>query len=105
MYTCLPNIHTDFDKPLDPYDGQVTLCPASDTIWNSTIKSSTSFGLVGLYYTYNNDGDWKGINQGDEWLLTANASDTICRQMGFTGAYPGTAVTQNVDEYNFTFCL
>ena len=97
-------MHTDFNKPLDPYDGQVTLCPTNNTSWNGTIKSSTSFGLVGIYYTRNNDGDWKGINQKDERRLTAITSDTICRQMGFTGAYPGTAVTQNAEQYNFSSC-
>ena len=97
-------IHTDFTKPLDPYDGQVALCPVDLTNGNKNI-SSTSFGLVGIYYENNDYGSWKGINQKDGKFLGAYEGDTICRQMGFTGAYPGTAVTRNVDNYNFSNCL
>lgn len=84
-----------------PYDGQVAICPIDS---NSANKFSTSFGLVGIYYQ---DHDaWKGINQRrDGKLLGAYEADAICRQMGFTGAYPGTAVARSVDNYAFSSCL
>ena len=96
----ISSIHTDFNQPLTPYDGQVALCPIDTT---SSNRSSTSYGLVGIYY--HDYGAWKGINERDEKLLGAYEADAICRQMGFTGAYPGTAVTTIVDNYEFSNCL
>ena len=84
---------------MTPYDGQIALCPV-----NSPNISSTSFGLVGIYYK--DYGAWKGVNQrrgGKQ--LGAYEADAICRQMGFTGAYPGTAVIRNVENYDFQQCL
>ena len=84
-----------------PYNGQVALCPTDNTSVNI---HSTSFGLVGIYYQ--DYGAWKGINQrGDGRVLGAYEADAICRQMGFTGAYPGTAITRNVENFNFSQCL
>ena len=88
----------DFKQPLEPYDGQVALCPVANT---SADIYSTSFGLIGIYYT--DYGAWKGINQ--RKLLGAYEADTICRQMGFTGAYSGTAITRIVENYDFSKCL
>ena len=97
-------MYTDLNNPLEPYDGQVSLCPMDITSGDTNI-SSTSYGLVGIYYKNKDYGAWKGINQKDGNLLGAYEADAICRQMGFTGAYPGTAVTRNVDNCNFLNCL
>ena len=60
--------------------------------------------MVGIYYK--DYAAWKGINQRrDGKLLGAYEADTICRQMGFTGAYPGTAVARSVNNYSFSNCL
>ena len=94
--------HADFTKPLDPYDGQVALCPTDDT--NSSDIFSTSFGLVGIYYQQYEA--WKGIYQRrDGKPLGVYEADAICRQMGFTGAYPGTAVAISVNNHSFSNCL
>ena len=95
MYT-----FSDFNKPLDPYDGQVLLCPMDS---NSVNKSSTSYGLVGIYYK-----DYEatqGINQRGEQPLGGYEADAICQSMGFTGAYSGSAVTRNVDNLPYSKCL
>ena len=97
----------DFDKPLAPYDGQIGLCH-SDSANNSNIsnnaKTSTSFGVIGIYYK---DYDaWRGVNQRDgQPPLGGNEADAICRQMGFTEAYPGSAMTINATDYTFDHCL
>jgi hypothetical protein len=86
---------------LTPYNGQVALCPIDNDSANIT---STSFGLVGIYYK--DYGAWKGINQRrDGRQLGAYEADTICRDMGFTGAYSGTAVIRSVENYGFSKCL
>ena len=95
-------MHTlsDFTKPLAPYDGQVMLCPVDS---NNVNKSSTSYGLVGMYYK-----DYeatKGINQKGEQPMGGYEADAVCQSMGFTGAYPGSAVTRNVDNLLFSKCL
>ena len=100
-YDVLLLMYTDFTKPLAPYDGQVLLCPV-DSPSVSVNKSSTSYGLVGVYYEDN--GATKGINQKEEQPLGSYEADAICQNMGFTGAYPGSAVTRNVDNSSFS-CL
>ena len=100
ILTISPPINTDFSQALKPYNGKVALCPIDTTSPNIY---STSFGLVGIYYQ--DYGAGKGINQRDGKLLGTYEADAICRQMGFTGAYPGTAVTRSADNYNFSHCL
>ena len=97
----------DFGKPLAPYDGQVALC-YSDSAYNNdankNITSSTSFGVISIYYK--DYETWRGVNQRDSQpSLEANEADAICRQMGFTEAYPGSAMTINASDYTFDRCL
>ena len=98
-YCTLFPIVIDFTKPLAPYDGKVALCPADD----ATPNSSTSFGLVSIYYS--DYGAWRGLNQKGGQPLGTYEADAICRQMGFTGAFPGSAVTRNATDYKFDKCL
>ena len=100
MSSLLLQYYTDFTKPLPLYDGQVSLCPVNT---NSVNKSSTSYGLVGIYYKDNEA--IKEINQKGELPLGGVEADTICLNMGFTGAYPGSAVTRNVDNFKYSNCL
>ena len=82
-----------------PYNGQVALCPV-----NSPNISSISFGLIGIYYE--DYGAWKGINKKkDGRQLGTYEADAICQQMGYTGAYPGTAVIRSIENYDFNQCL
>jgi hypothetical protein len=97
----------DFEKPLAPYDGQVALChsdSAHNNDINKNITTSISFGVIGIYYK---DYDaWRGVNQRDgQPFLEGNEADAICRQMGFTEAYPGSAVMINASDYTFNHCL
>ena len=87
MYTL-----SDFQNPLR-YDGQVLLCPMDSKDSN---KFSTSYGLVGIYYK---DKGAKGINQKGDQPMGGYEADAICQSMGFTGAYPGSAVTRNVSNF------
>ena len=98
---------TDFEEPLTPYDGQVALCPSDDAQNSddgSNITTSTSFGVVSIYYKTHDV--WRGLNQRNgQPALEGNNADAICRQMGFTEAYPGSAVTINASDYTFNNCL
>ena len=101
-------LHTaDFEKPLVPYDGQVALCN-SDSAYISdaanNVTTSVSFGVISIYYKDHDS--WRGLNQRDgQPALVGNEADAICRQMGFTGAYPHSAVTINASNYTFRNCL
>ena len=97
----------DLEKPLAPYNGQVALCHsdgAHNNDANRNITTSTSFGVIGIHYK---DYDaWRGLNQRDgQPSLEGNEADALCRQMGFTQAYPGSAVTMNASDYTFDHCL
>ena len=53
-------------------------------------------------------GGWRGINQNkstSDAFLGSIEADAICRQMGYTGAIPGSAVTVNASGYMFQTCL
>ena len=99
LYYCV-FFTTDFSQPLASYDGQVSLCPVD---YNGTDKLSTSFGLVRVHYVQN--GATKGINQKGDTPLGGIEADAVCRQMGFTGAYPRSAMTREVYNYTFNNCL
>ena len=97
----------DFDKPLAPYDGQVALCPSDNALISDAtenVTTSTSFGVISIYYK--DQDEWRGVNQrSGQPALKGNEADAICRQMGFTEAYPGSAVTINASDYTFKSCL
>ena len=105
--SCFSTHCADFEKPLAPYDGQVALCysdSAHNSNTNNNITTSTSFGVIGIYYK--DYSEWRGINQrGGQPVLKGNEADTICRQMGFTEAYPGSAMTITASNYTFDHCL
>ena len=93
-------------KPLTlgKYDSQLLLCPPYDSDNTSSIFS-TSFGLVIMYSSKYDT--WRGINQHNTSdPLGGNEADAICRQLGFTGAISGSAVTQRAlpQNYNFQHC-
>ena len=83
------------------YDSQLLLCPPDQADDISGIYS-TSFGLVVMYSS--KYGIWRGLNQpNDSAALGGNEADTICRQLGFTDAVPGSAVTERAMLPNNTF--
>ena len=93
----------DFDSPLNFYDGQVTLCPSDDAQNDDSIKSSTSYGVISLYYAEAKV--WMGLNQNYFTTpLGSNEADTICRQMGYTGFLPGTIAARSDAPYSFDKC-
>ena len=76
------------------------LCPVNS---DSSTRVSTSYGLVGIYYEKYKATE--GISQIDEHPLGGLEADTICQNLGFTGAYPLSAVRKSVDNYDFSYCL
>ena len=96
---------TDVTKPLtsSKYDGQLSLCPPDPDTANSTSSIfSKSFGLVIMYSSKYDI--WRGFNQPNGSIaLRGNEADAVCRQLGFTGAIPGSAVTQRALPSNYTF--
>ena len=88
-------------KPLHlTYDGQIMLCPPDDTL----AYDISSFGMIVMYLSKYNT--WRGLNQPNNSVaLGTNEADTICRQLGYTGARPGSAVTRRaVPDYTFHHC-
>ena len=97
MYTI-----TDMTKPLylttGKYYGQIMLCPPDDTL-------ISSFGMIIIYSSKYDT--WRGLNQAtltSDVALETNEADTICRQLGYTGARPGSAVTKQAVYNNFEQC-
>ena len=93
----------DFNKSPEPFDGQLSLCPANITLPkdNNNIRYSTSFGMISLY----KQGTWRGLDQNvSQAFLGSDEADTICRQIGYTGAVPGSAVAKNTSQYHFDQC-
>ena len=88
-------------KPLPPYNGQLALCPADSATDDPDVKLSVSSGMVSLYLKL--DGTWRGLNT--KTLLGTTEANTICRQMGFTGAVPGSAVQRSASASTFKKCL
>ena len=71
-----------------PYVGQVRLC--SPNGFPDGVKS-VSMGLVQIYLY----GAWGGINQyNSSHPLGSYTGDSICRQLGYTNAVAGSAMTQ-----------
>ena len=95
----------DFESPLNSYDGQVALCPSEDAINNDTIKSSTSYGVISLYFDRYDLKVWRGVNLHNiSAPLGSNEADAICRQMGYTGSITRTIITRKAAEYSFDNC-
>ena len=95
----------DFESPWSPYNGQVALCPSDDAINNDTTKTSTSYGVISLYFDRNDQKVWRGVNLNNiSAPLGSNEADAICRQMGYTGSITGTIITRNASEYSFENC-
>lgn len=99
---------SDFRDPVPqrPYDGEIRLCaPDNHTNYiESNIKVSVSFGVVGMYFDEHSV--WRGINQFNAQtdLLGSVEADTICKQMGYTGAIPGSAIARSASNYTFDTC-
>ena len=90
------------NKQLTPYDGEVRLCPPDQEISGNT-KSSVSYGVPALYFA--DYGVWRGILQAQSNAFLGNTeANAICRQMGFTGAIPGSATARNASNYTFDQC-
>ena len=84
------SFNDDAANPLNPkqspgYDGEVYLCPPN----NFPSRYSVSTGLVRLSLHR----QWRGINQNSPKPLGSREADSICRQLGYTGAVPNSAVT------------
>ena len=90
------------NKQLTPYNGEVRLCPPDQEI-SSNIKSSISYGVPALYFA--EYGVWRGIIQTQSNAFLGNTeANAICRQMGYTGAIPGSATARNASNYTFDNC-
>ena len=105
----LPSDRIDNTNPPVPYyNGQLKLCPSDDQISNddaSKTITSTSQGVVSLHI----NGIWRGINQpaqssGTGAPLGGTEADAICRQMGFTQAVSGSALSKDASGYTFHDC-
>ena len=97
--------NSDFSITLEPYDGQLSLCHADAMLpaSNNGTHYSVSFGVVSLYRK--NSKTWRGLEQNSSnALLGCLAADTICRQIGYTGAEPGSAVAISATNYKFNNC-
>ena len=91
--------------PRSKYDGEVRLCPPRAMQGDSNNISSISFGVVALYFTEYDS--WRGVIQlptDSNALLGGNEADAICRQMGYTGAIVGSAISKSATSYNFDDC-
>ena len=96
---------------LDPYDGEIRLCPPDSVVndLNGNI-SSVSFGVVALYLS--NIREWTGviqlraINSSNKYngLLDNNAANAICQQLGYTDAIVGSAIARSATGYTFDRC-
>ena len=92
---------TDFNKPSSPYNGKLALCPTDNATSDPNIRLSVSHGMVSLYFA--SHGTWRGLDT--KALLGATEANTICRQMGFTGAVPGSATALSATDRTFNKCL
>ena len=95
--------YIDFNKSPEPYDGQISLCPADVTLpeVNDNTHYSVSFGMISLY----KQGTWRGLDQNiSNAFLGSDEADTICRQIGYTGAVTGSAVAKSTSQYTFDEC-
>lgn len=80
-------------------DTQIKLCPP----YNASTDNNTLFGLITMYLSGNDS--WRGLNQPDNHRLGKNEADTICRQLGYAEAVPGSAVTRReLLDYDFNHC-
>ena len=96
---------SDFNNPLKPYDGQLSLCAADTTLpkLNNNTRYSISFGMVSLYKLETDT--WRGVDQNvSNTFLGSDEGDTICRQMGYTGAVPGSAIAKSASTFTFSNC-
>ena len=105
---CISNNYycwTDFRDPVPehPYDGEIQLyAPDNHTNYiESDVKVSVSFGVVRVYFDEHSV--WRGINQFNAQtdLLGNIEADTICKQMGYTGAISGSAIARSASSYTF----
>ena len=63
-------------------------------------RYSTSFGMISLY----KQGIWRGLDQSVSTVfLGSDEADTICRQIGYTGAVPGSAVAKSTLDKNISY--
>ena len=91
-------------KPLisGKYDGQIQLCPPDDDDEETSSLFSTSFGLIAMYSSKYDI--WRGFNQpNNSAVLGGSEADAVCHQLGYTGAIPGSALTQRAMLPNYTF--
>ena len=80
-------------------DTQIKLCPPH----NASTTNNALFGLITMYLSGNDS--WRGLNQPDDHRLSENEADTICRQLGYEEAVPGSAVTRReFPDYDFNHC-
>ena len=79
----IPVVHTLPGQRLsdNPFDGQVRLCPPKN-FPSGTQSVSTGLVLINLHK------EWRGINQpkNSAYPLGSREADSICRQLGYTGA-------------------
>lgn len=83
-------------SPGNGYHGQVHLCPPEDFY---SLNQSVSTGLVMLYL----HDSWRTINlktQSD----TSDLIDSLCRQLGFTGAVANSGIARRASPYSFDYC-
>jgi hypothetical protein len=82
----------------DPFDGQVRLCPPKQFPKNQSVST----GLV-LIYLHK---DWRGINQPKDsaYPLGSHEADSICRQLGYTGAVVNSAKPWNATLDDYSSC-
>ena len=90
-------LSTDEELP-NLFDGQVRLCPPRD-FPNGIQSASTGLVLINLH------GVWRGINQlNSSYPLGIRVADSVCRQLGYTGAVVNSAKPWNATAEDYSNC-
>ena len=110
LSACASAYPMDYPLTEKAYQGQVQLCPpdqlTSDTSHTTIPRPAlqVSMGIVSVFERKL----WGSLNYGDYGTgvtVTHQQANSICRQLGFTGAVVDSARTVgNYGQYNFTNC-
>ena len=84
------------------YEGKVQLCPPDNVIDDmSYLARQISFGIVSVYM----NSLWGSVNENSTSSFGYNQANSICKQLGFTGAVKDSVRTVNTySSYSFTRC-
>ena len=90
-------------RKFGPYKGQVQLCPPDEVIDDSAYPArQVSFGIVSIYL----NSLWGSLNENSTSMVGYDQTNSICKQLGFTGAVRDSArtVSSYKGQYSFTTC-